>query len=109
MPPHSRSIRLVLAAAGLLVAGAAFLSYIRPHSDPFLGYHLSAWNEYMPDVDRGLAAASSTRKVGLAHVYGGIVSHHIPTTIPKLVQFYLQLKAAEPVRNFIILGPDHVG
>ncbi len=38
---------------------------------------------------------------------GGIVSHHIPTAIPLLANYYAQLKKSASVETFIIIGPDH--
>ena len=70
-------------------------------------YHQSEWNEYAPQIDRALSAESNVQPTGLAHVYGMVVSHHIPTTIPRLVEFYSRLKQGQTVNNFIVIGPDH--
>lgn len=72
-------------------------------------YHQSQWNDYAPEMDRAVRKLDSAPVKGLnmSHVYGGIVSHHIPTTIPKLVEFYTGLKVKQNVKNFIIIGPDH--
>lgn len=70
-------------------------------------YHRSAWDEYVPDVERSIVASTSLTKVMLDRVYGGVVPHHVPTTIPQLVTFYSRLKEKQDVKNFIIIGPDH--
>lgn len=70
-------------------------------------YHTSLWNEYAQEVDRSIKTENGDTQIGLEHVYGGIVSHHIPTTIPKLVDFYSSLKKTQNVKKFIIIGPDH--
>ena len=70
-------------------------------------YHQSQWNEYAPEIDRSVKAEESIQPLGLKHIYGGVVSHHIPTTIPRLVDFYSRLKKTQPVKNFIVIGPDH--
>lgn len=38
---------------------------------------------------------------------GGVASHHIPTAIPLLAEFYQKLRASRDVGTFVILGPDH--
>ncbi|MCX6716599.1 MAG: AmmeMemoRadiSam system protein B [Candidatus Taylorbacteria bacterium] len=70
-------------------------------------YHQSAWNEYIPEIDAALKISRAEKVAGLKHIYGGLVSHHIPTTIPLLVNFYSNLKLNQSVKNFIIIGPDH--
>jgi AmmeMemoRadiSam system protein B len=70
-------------------------------------YHQSQWNEYAPEIDKVASLTPSVKPLDLKRVYGGVVSHHIPTTIPKLVDFYRRLKATQTVNNFIIIGPDH--
>ncbi len=70
-------------------------------------YHTSEWNEYAPEIERSIKSENTINQTDLAHVYGGIVSHHIPMTIPKLVDFYSSLKKTQEVKKFIIIGPDH--
>jgi MEMO1 family protein len=67
-------------------------------------YHSSQWNEYAPEV---VDAVKTFQPVELKHVYGMVLPHHIPTTIPRLVEYYGRLKATQTVKNFIIIGPDH--
>lgn len=74
---------------------------------PAIVYHQSQWNEYAPEIDRSAKAGQLIRPLTLKHVYGGVVPHHIPTTIPRLVDFYSRLKKTQPVKNFIVIGPDH--
>lgn len=70
-------------------------------------YHQSQWNEYAPEIERAVKAEQSVQPLNLKHIYGGVVSHHIPTTIPQLVEFYSRLKRTQSVKNFIVIGPDH--
>lgn len=70
-------------------------------------YHTSEWNEYAPEIERSIKSENTINQTDLGHVYGGIVSHHIPMTIPKLVNFYTSLKKTQKVKKFIIIGPDH--
>jgi len=70
-------------------------------------YHQSLWNEYAPEIDRAFAGENLVVKANISHIYGGIASHHIPLTIPKIVEFYIQLKKTQEVKNIIVIGPDH--
>ncbi|MFA6273385.1 MAG: AmmeMemoRadiSam system protein B [Candidatus Paceibacterota bacterium] len=70
-------------------------------------YHQSQLNEYAPEIERVVKAEQSVQPLNLEHIYGGVMSHHIPTTIPQLVEFYSRLKRTQSVRNFIVIGPDH--
>lgn len=70
-------------------------------------YHQSQWNEYAPEINRAIRSEQSVQPLNLEHIYGGVVSHHIPTTIPQLVEFYSRLKRTQSVKNFIVIGPDH--
>lgn len=70
-------------------------------------YHQSRWNEYTPEIDRAVNAEKFLESVNLKHVYGLVLSHHIPTTIPRIVESYLKLKQKQSVKNFIVVGPDH--
>lgn len=70
-------------------------------------YHQSEWNEYAPEIERSIKEENSLQQADLTHVYGGVVSHHIPMTIPKLVEFYSRIKKTQSVKNFIVIGPDH--
>lgn len=70
-------------------------------------YHQSQWNAYAPEIDRSVKAEQSLQPLSLQHIYGGVVPHHIPTTIPRLVDSYSRLKQTQSVKNFIVIGPDH--
>lgn len=70
-------------------------------------YHQSQWNAFAPEVDRAFKAGSSIKAIKMRHVYGMVVPHHIPTTIPNLVETYSRLKKTQDVKNFIVVGPDH--
>ncbi len=72
-----------------------------------IGYHQSRWNEYAPRIEKAFMDEAGIGPAHLKHVYGIVVSHHIPTTIPKLVEFYNRLKKTQSVKNFIVIGPDH--
>jgi AmmeMemoRadiSam system protein B len=69
--------------------------------------HQSRWNQYSLDIDNALAEEQPFKPLMLGHVYGMVDSHHIPTTIPLLVEYFGRLKATEQVKNFIVIGPDH--
>jgi poly-gamma-glutamate synthesis protein (capsule biosynthesis protein) len=70
-------------------------------------YHRLMWDEYGPEIEQAVLEPLSKDAVTLSHVYGGIVSHHIPTTIKEIVALYRRLGQHEEVKNFIIIGPDH--
>ncbi len=73
-------------------------------------YHVSEWNSYSPEIERALRQQLMQTKpteITLQQVYGSVVSHHIPTTIPKLVDIYSSLATKQSVKKFIIIGPDH--
>lgn len=68
-------------------------------------YHLSRFAIHADRVEREYAG--KTWPTLAIRVYGGVVSHHIPQTIPNLVDFYGRLKASQHVEEVIIIGPDH--
>ncbi len=113
-PLSSETFKKVLLGVTLIVlvfVGATFIP--QQHRTSAL-YHQSQWNAFAPEIERALEneqfqsdASQSQKPLNLAHVYGGVVSHHIPTTIPRLVQFYSRLKKTQTVENFIVIGPDH--
>ncbi len=71
--------------------------------------HESQFFNYAPLIERAAADAATTTVIGLGTVAGGLVPHHVPTTIPVLAEFYAVLKNTRPaVRTFIIIGPDHI-
>ena len=122
----------------LLILCIAILIWIFPSlrnkNEVINNYHVSKWNEYSKEVDRSYLnlknqysvgdsgvdsiantgenpsakTSVNTSKISLNHVYGGVVSHHVPTMIPQLVRFYFDLKMHQNVKKFIVIGPDHV-
>ncbi|MGB8816271.1 MAG: AmmeMemoRadiSam system protein B [Minisyncoccia bacterium] len=91
----------------LIVFGVILMSTSVKSNRSENSYHISLWNEYAPEIDRAIKTEMLKQPINLEHIYGGVVSHHIPTTIPRLVQFYSRLKQTQSVKNFIIIGPDH--
>jgi hypothetical protein len=100
---HRKQIAFWLTICGLAVI--AFVYTLSTHHRVETIYHQSHWNQYAPEVDRALLLATNNENVNLSHIFGGVVSHHIPTTIPKLVSFYMNLKKNQQVKNIIIIGP----
>lgn len=86
---------------------AVFLLVLNKKNKVSTVYHISEWNEYSPEIERSIKSENLINQANLNHIYGGIVSHHIPMTIPKLVDFYSSLKKTQKVTKFIIIGPDH--
>ncbi len=62
-------------------------------------YHLSRWNSFAPEIERYIKVPLPNGSLQLQHIYGGVVSHHIPTTIKQLVEFYGRLKQKQDVKN----------
>lgn len=102
---------MVLIAIILVVVGIYSMVLKRPLGAIDLNYHQSAWNEYTPNVELALGemgeVGARTEPIKLGHVYGTVMSHHIPTTIPKLVENYSRIKEDQTVKKIIIIGPDH--
>ncbi|MDP3771864.1 MAG: AmmeMemoRadiSam system protein B [bacterium] len=71
-------------------------------------YHHSQFFKYAPFIESSLEQVKKDEKIDLNKVMGGLVPHHIPTTIPLLAEFYTKLKNTRDVKTFIILAPDHV-
>lgn len=91
----------------LIILGMALgLTSVKSNRSEII-YHQSQWNEYAPEIERAVKAEQSIQPLNLKRIYGGVVSHHIPTTIPQLVDFYGRLKRTQSVNNFIVIGPDH--
>lgn len=101
----ARSFVLLLVLSGAL----AFMQSVFPSTPQkaLNSYHISAWNDFAPEIDRALHAGKTWTPVPTSHVFGGVVPHHIPTTIPQLVEFYQRLNKTQTVKNFIVIGPDH--
>lgn len=71
-------------------------------------YHQSQFFKYSGFIESSVKEAKADAKIDLNKIMGGIVPHHIPTTIPLLAEFYTKLKNARGVKTFVILAPDHV-
>ncbi len=106
-PLSSIKTKVVILLFLLLILGVIISLTSSKNDSPVTVYHQSQWNEYAPEVDRAVKTGYLVPAVNLKHIYGGIVSHHIPTTIPRLVEFYGRLKKTQTVKNFIVIGPDH--
>ncbi len=76
--------------------------------ETILEYHQLYFSEYANYLEYSLEEAGDGNKISLKRAVGGVVSHHIPTVIPELVDFYLKIKNNREVDTFIIIGPDHV-
>ena len=71
-------------------------------------YHQSQFFKYASFIESSVEQAKKDEKIDLNKIMGGLVPHHIPTTIPLLAEFYTKLKNARDVKTFVILAPDHV-
>ncbi|PIR46539.1 MAG: AmmeMemoRadiSam system protein B [Candidatus Vogelbacteria bacterium CG10_big_fil_rev_8_21_14_0_10_45_14] len=91
----------------LIISGIVFGLTLVKRNRSETAYHQSQWNKYAPEIDRLIKTEESIQPLALKHIYGGVVSHHIPTTIPRLVDFYSRLKKTQSIKNFIVIGPDH--
>ncbi len=115
---NSRKIKL-LSSALFIVLFLAFVlnnfDHINSKENGNTIYHQSQWNEYARQIDVEVikseleinSTSTSTPTQNSGEIYGMMLSHHIPTTIPKLVEYYTKLKKYKIVKNFIIIGPDH--
>lgn len=100
--------KIVLVFLLILILFGVVLSFISAKNNRSeVIYHQSQWNVYTPEIERAIRAEQLVQPLNLKHVYGGVASHHIPTTIPRLVDFYSRLKHTQSVKNFIVIGPDH--
>ncbi|OGZ31020.1 MAG: AmmeMemoRadiSam system protein B [Candidatus Niyogibacteria bacterium RIFCSPLOWO2_02_FULL_45_13] len=107
-----RRIPKIYIAAVLLVSVGVGLYFILPYrkGPPEIAqaYHQSQFFKYSEFIESSVRDADSDAKIDLNKIMGGIVPHHIPTTIPLLAEFYTKLKNARDVKTFVILAPDHV-
>lgn len=108
-------IRSRLSRNSLLLLVPIFAIGITVYVDSFImtsnseiKYHASKWNEFATDVERALKSSDNNSIHSLSHVYGIVVPHHIPTTIPKLASIYKKLSLSSTVKRFIVIGPDHI-
>lgn len=94
---------------GALAIGAVF--YFRADhnlqvADPDL-IHISKYTKEVGYVENFIAQFKNAEKLDMKDVFGGITSHHIPTALPLLAEFYSKLKNTKDIDTFVILGPDH--
>lgn len=92
----------------LVIAGLYFFLPKTKAPEITGNYHQSQFFEYAQFIESSVEQAKNDEKIDLDLVLGGIVPHHVPTTIPLLAEFYTKLKNTREVKTFIILGPDHV-
>ena len=92
----------------LAVAGLYFFLSKKEGPDIAENYHQSQFFEYAQFIENSVEQTKNDERVDLDLALGGIVPHHVPTTIPLLAKFYAKLKNTREVKTFIILGPDHV-
>lgn len=102
----------IVAILTLLLGGGLYLFGIFPRQkapapEIISVYHQSQFFEYAAFIEKSVNETKTDRKINLDKVFGGIVPHHVPTTIPLLAEFYDDLKNTKDVETFIILGPDH--
>ena len=103
----SNKVKIVLAVS--LVALIVLVVCFRDtNKGVTVSYHQSRFGLFAPDVLRAVAKTEDIKAVNLRHVYGGVLPHHIPTTIPILVKFYERLAKTQKVKRFIVIGPDHI-
>lgn len=103
--------KIYIIAATLVLLGVG-LYFILPHrqGSPEIvqAYHQSQFFKYSEFIESSVREADGDAKIDLNKIMGGLVPHHIPTTIPLLAEFYTKLKNARDVKTFVILAPDHV-
>lgn len=103
--------KIYIIAAALVLLGVG-LYFILPHrqGSPEIvqAYHQSQFFKYSEFIENSIREADGDAKIDLNKIMGGLVPHHIPTTIPLLAEFYTKLKNARDVKTFVILAPDHV-
>lgn len=96
----------LVAVATVAVAVAGFAFGKAKDGPVASAHHASRWDKFASDVSYA-AADAKTEPLALARVAGGVAPHDIPTTIPRLVEFYARLKRTQNVRNIVVIGPDH--
>ena len=88
LPLNSLRIKGFLITALVLIALVLFFlsGFLKSHNDSKTFYHQSKWNEYAIDINRAFDNKETDSQIlNLDHIYGGVVSHHVPQTIPKFV------------------------
>lgn len=104
---NKRTARLIyIIFVILIILGTFTILLLKENKTNFI-YHQSHWNEFSPEIDRYTKLKQSVSPINLKHIYGIVVSHHIPTTIPQLIETYSRLKKTQSIKNFIVIGPDH--
>lgn len=70
-------------------------------------FHYSGFFETKEMVQKSIERAEN-KKVSAYWTQAGITSHHLPTAVTFIAEFYMVLKNSKGARDtFIILGPDH--
>ncbi len=69
--------------------------------------HVSAYFKEAGYIDNNIEKFKESEKVDLDNIFGGVVPHHLPNSIPILAEFYSKLQKTKNIDTFIILGPDH--
>ena len=102
-------IYIVAALLVLVSVGLYFVLSDRTRAPEIArAYHQSQFFKYASFIESSVEQAKKDEKIDLNKVMGGLVPHHIPTTIPLLAEFYTKLKNSRDIKTFVILGPDHV-
>lgn len=119
----SRIVALGLSVALAVTAVGAF-SLLRPRADRAPSpteqqpagspiqktdhRHRDQFSQYAELIAQALRETPAAEDPIAGEVVGGVVPHHIPTTISLLADFYRKLRGRREVRTFVVLGPDHV-
>jgi AmmeMemoRadiSam system protein B len=107
-----RRIPKIYIAASLLISVGVGLYFILPYrkGSPEMAqaYHQSQFFNYAEFIESSVRDADGGAKIDLDKIMGGLVPHHIPTTIPLLAEFYTKLKNSRDIKTFVIFAPDHI-
>ncbi|MEK9148244.1 MAG: AmmeMemoRadiSam system protein B, partial [Patescibacteria group bacterium] len=109
MNRHATKIYGVIILLALVSVGSYFVFSNKIKAPEIVrAYHQSQFFKYEQFIESSVEQVKKDEKIDLNKVMGGLVPHHIPTTIPLLAEFYTKLKNSRDVKTFVILGPDHV-
>lgn len=109
MSRHTTKLYGVIILLALVSTSLYFaLSYRKESPKIVQAYHKSQFFKYSSFIESSVEQVKKDEKIDLNKVMGGLVPHHIPTTIPLLAEFYTKLKNTREVKTFVILAPDHV-
>lgn len=92
-------------------AGLRLLPQSAPEVSPAGGFHLSGFFEIKEQIQRELLKDNSVDLAAAASqvLQIGITSHHLPTALPFIADFYRSLAVSQGPRGaFVILAPDHL-